>query len=831
MKFRLFIILCLLSLASAAQEKGSPNGRQGENMPKIGKIKGVVMDKTSNKPVEFATLSLHSRRDSSLVTGIIANEKGEFLLEQLPYGRFFLKITFIGYNQITIDSIAIRPQNPEINLGKVKLGQNAEVLKTVEVAAEKGDMQIGIDRKIFNVEKSIVSEGGSASDVLQQIPSVNVDMDGNISLRGSGNVTVLIDGKPSGITGSSRQAILQQIPASSIESIEVITNPSAKYDPDGMSGIINIVMKKNKLSGFNGGVSVGIGTRDKYNASANISYRNKKINVYVNYGYRLNNRSNNGYSYRKNILPDTTFYLNETSNAIRRSASNNVKAGMEFYLNEKNTIGISALYNTNVDKNPQKSFYEEFESNHNLAGGYTRSTIENGAFSNMDYTLDYRKTFAKPKQELVFSGTYSNSQGNNLSNYDEYDYLLKFDALNNIPLQQDVKTTDKNNVSTVQLDYTHPFKSQNKLELGAKSIIRNLDNDFYSQSFNYSENILIADTTINNNFVYSEQIHAVYSTFSGKIKKIGYQIGLRAEQAYTKSKLITTDETFKRNYFSLFPSVHISRKLNKEQELQVSYSRRINRPNTRSLNPFKEYSDPYNIRYGNPYLKPEYIDAYELGYIKYFKKTLLTTSLYYRQTHDVMQRYKVIGDSTVSYITQINLNSATSYGFEIITKSELFKWWNITASGNVFQNIINGKNVDAELNNENVSWTAKLISNMRIRKNLDIQFSANYTGPWITAQGKAAETFVMDFGIKKEIFKNANLSLNITDLSDARRMKIVGGDRTFETNMYRKRESRVATITFSYTFGNLSESAGKKGKGNRGSGNENMGGGVEDMGM
>jgi len=828
MRLNLFFVFFVLnSFVLIAQEYTVPSAR-GENTPKIGKIKAVVFDKISNKPVEFATVALYKTKDSVLITGAIANEKGAFLLEQLSFGRYFLKINFIGYKQIVIDSIAIKPTIPEIDLGKIKLAQNAEVLKTVEVAADRGDMQIGIDRKVFNVEKSIVSEGGSASDVLQQVPSVNVDMDGNISLRGNGNVTVLIDGKPSGLTGSSRQAILQQIPASSIESIEVITNPSAKYDPDGMSGIINIVMKKNKISGFNGGVTAGVGTRDKYNGSANISYRNKKMNAYVNYGYRLNNRTMDGYSLRKNILSDTTFYLKESSASNRRNTSHNVKGGMEFYLNEKNTIGASLLFNTNIEKNPQNSIYEEFNNDYVFAGGYSRSTIENGNGNNLDYTLDYRKTFDKPKQELIFSGTYSDSKGKNISNYNEYDYLVKHDALNATPLQQEVKTTDKNNVATLQLDYTHPFKNQTKMELGAKSIIRNIDNDFYSQSFNYSENSLIEDTAINNNFIYNEKIHAVYSTLSGQIKKIAYQLGLRAEQAFTQSELITTNEIFKRDYFSLFPSVHLSKKLKKEQELQISYSRRINRPGTRSLNPFKDYSDPYNIRYGNPYLKPEYIDAYELGYIKYLKKTILSGSLYYRQTHDVMQRYKIIGDSTVSYVTQINLNSATSYGLEIIAKSELYKWWNITVSGNVFRNIINGKNVDADLNNENFSWTGKLISNMRVWKNMDIQFSANYTGPWLTAQGEVKQTFVMDLGLKKEIFKNASLSLNITDLSNARQMKIIASDNTFETNMYRKRESRVATITFSYSFGNLSEGS-KRGKGNRNSG-ENMSGG-EDMGM
>lgn len=802
----------------------------GGDAPAIGKIKGVILDNRAGLPVEFATIALYKLKDSSLVTGVVAGVKGDFLLAELAFGRYFMKINFIGYKQLIIDTISIRPRSPEIDLGKVRIRTNTELLGEVEVTSEKVTLELGIDKKIFNVEKSIVSEGGSVTDVLQSIPSVSVDIDGNISMRGSGNVTVLVDGKPSGITGSSRAAILQQIPASSIESIELITNPSAKYDPDGMSGIINIITKKNKLSGFNGSISVGAGTGDKYNAAANISYRNSKLNVYANYGFRSNNRTGSGFSYRQNIFPDTTYLLNSESSQFSKNISHNVKGGVDFYLNDKNTIGASVLYNTGNESSSQVSDYSERDKKNVLSGAYVRDEISEDLPVSMDYNLNFRKTFTRPKQEIIIDATYSAASNNENENYTERNYQLKYEPKNDSPLKQNTSTKGKNDITTIQLDYIHPFKNQMKWEIGAKSIMRNIASDFNSESYSYGLSDFTADTSLNNNFKYSEKIYAAYSILSGSIKKFGYQLGLRAELANTLSYLVTTEEKYSNDYFNLFPSVHFSRKFKKEQEAQLSYSRRINRPNTRSLNPFRDFGDPYNIRYGNPYLKPEFINSYELSYAKYWQKAMLTATAYYRQTNGIIQRIKTVGDSTVSITTFVNLNSSISYGFELIAKNDLTKWWNTTISASVFETRIDGENVDADLQNNNFSHIFKLLSNMHIWKNMDIQFTANYNGPTATAQGEVKSVFTMDFGIKKEIFKNASLGFNITDLTNARKMAFEASGENFYQTMERKRESRIATLTFTYRFGKISET-GKKGRQNKNGGGNEFEGGGGDMGM
>ncbi len=802
-KALLFISLCFFSVFAFSQNRQFP---QDGNAPPIGKIKGIITDSKTKQAVEFATVALYKLKDSSLINGVVAGSKGEFLLSELPFGRYFMKINFIGYKQLVIDTIAIRPRTVEIDLGQIKLKSNTEQLNEVEVSSDKNTFQMGIDRKIFNVEKSIVSEGGSATDVLQSIPSVSVDIDGNISLRGSGNVTVLIDGKPSGITGSSRAAILQQIPASSIENIELITNPSAKYDPDGMSGIINIITKKNKLNGFNGSVSVGAGTGDKYNASGNISYRNSKINVYANYGFRSNNRTGSGLTMRKNLMTDTTFFLRQNSSQLNKNISHNVKAGMDFYLNDKNTLGFSVLYNTGTEKSNEVVNFYEADNNDVTSASYSRDNTKSEVPTSMDYNINYRKTFTKPKQELVFDGTYSDASGKSLENFSERDYALKYYPKNSAPFRQNTDTKTKNNITSAQVDYVQPLKNQMKLELGAKTTLRMIGSDFVSEVYNYTSDNFVVDSNLSNNFIYTENIYAAYSTFAGTIKGFGYQLGLRAEDANTISNSVTAKEKYTYNYFNLFPSVHLAQKLKKEQELQISYSRRINRPNTRSLNPFRDYSDPYNVRFGNPYLKPEYINSYELSYLKYFTKGVLTSTVYFRQTDGVMQRYKIISDSTTSFNTFINLDKSQSYGVELILKEDITKWWNITFSANGFETKIDGSNVQGDLQNENLSYIIKLLSNMRVWKNMDIQFTANYNGPTATLQGEVNAMFSMDLGLKKEIFKNATLSLNINDLTDSRKMKIIGNnDPSFYLEMTRKRESRVATLTFSYRFGKISE--------------------------
>jgi outer membrane receptor protein involved in Fe transport len=803
------------------------SGPDGGGAPAIGKIRGTVLDFKSKVPVEFATIGLYKMKDSALVTGVVANDKGVFELGQVGFGRYFIKINFIGYKQLIIDTVRINPAKAEVNLGTILLHSNAEQLGEVEISAERATVELNIDKKVFNVEKSIVSNGGSATDVLQQIPSVSVDIDGNISFRGSGNVTVLIDGRPSSITGSSRAAILEQIPASSIESIELITNPSAKYDPDGMSGIINIVMKKNKLNGLNGSVSVGAGTNSKYNGQVNVSYRNSKINVYANYGYRYNYRTGNGWSEMHETYPDTAYSLYSQFRASRISESNNLKAGFDFYLNDKNTLGMFVLYNKGREENDQPWNYWEENGSNVIADTYLKQETSHTPSSSTDYNLNYHRTFKKPKQELNFDATYSNGSSDGLTTLTDSYYTGKFDTLNKTPTVLSNETKNTNSVSNIQLDYTQPLKYNMRLESGAKAIIRTNNNRFISQAYNYAESKYTTDTALSNIFNYDENIYAAYSTLGGNFSKFGFLLGLRAEQAVTVSHLVTTGQDYQNNYFNFFPSIHLSEKINKDLEIGLSYSRRVNRPNAGNLNPFKDVSDPYNIRFGNPYLQPEYIFAHETNIIKYFKKGMISATVYYRKTNGVIQRIRTLGPGSVSNITFENLNSSKSYGAELILKTDIAKWWNTTLSANMFQTVIDGSNVDAALQNNNFSYIFKLISNMHVWKTMDIQVTGNYNGPTVTAQGSIHPVFSVDAGLKKEIFRNATLSLNVSDITNSRQMLWDATGTYYTSTAMRRRESRVATLTFTYRFGKATENKRAKKPQN----GEQMDNGGGDMGM
>jgi iron complex outermembrane recepter protein len=799
-------------------------GGGGGERPAIGKIHGTIINSVDKKPVEFATVSVF-KDDSVLVTGTITGQTGTFEIPGLRYGRYKIKIDFLGFQTIYKDSVSITPQSNEVNMGQIKLAPNSKLLNEFTITGEKELMQLNIEKKVFNVEKSIVSEGGSATDLLQQIPSVTVDIDGNINMRGSGNITVLIDGKPSGLTGSDRNAVLSQLPANSIESVEIISNPSAKYDPDGMSGIINIILKKNKRQGKNGNISVGAGTRDKYNGSFNYNQRTSKLNIFTGYSYRYDNRFGRGLSLRENIFPDTTFFLDQKSFSDRVSQSHIIRAGSDYYINDKNTIGFSTTVNFRNSSDEEIIHFNELSSQNVLYRLYDRDNMEMNRHSTFDGALNYKRTFTKPRQELTFDFIYSGTTGFEKGNFQQQELNLEGQPLPVPPGLQKNNNKGINHITTVQADYVHPFENQSKFETGAKSIIREIDNDFFSTSFDSIYNLWVDDVQFINHFIYRENINSVYGTYTSKFKSIGYHAGLRAEQTYTTSRLLNTDETFNNDYFNLFPTLHLSHKPRKENEIQLSYSRRINRPSLRSLNPFTSFSDPLNLSTGSPFLTPEYTNSYEISYAHFKKKNTATVTAYYRQTNNIIQRIRSVRPDGVAITTFENLASATNYGFELITRNELAKWWNITSNFNFFRTEINGRNINNELSNANLSWFARVISNFIIAKGWHVQVSGMYRAPTALAQGMMMEMYGIDAGFRKDVLKNnASISFNISDIFDTRQFEMSTSGHNFNQDMLRKRETRVATLTFTWKFGSQEGSQKqRKRKDDSGFGGEDFG--------
>lgn len=813
----LMALLCLVNTTSTLAQKPST----------IGKLTGLVQDQQSKKAIEFATVSVLQVTDSSLVTGTITDEKGAFFIEKIPLGTYLLKIDFMGYESQHIGPVALTASLPTQQQPTTFLRINAENLETAEVTAEQNMMQLGIDRKIFNVEKDQLTKGGTATDVLRNTPTLSVDMDGNISLRGSQGVTVLINGKPSALTGANRKAVLDQIPASMIKQIEIVTNPSAKYDPEGISGIINIVLKKNNLEGISTNVSYTIGTLgDKHNASLGVNYRNKKINLFANYNYNYNRSWKTSEIDRKNIFADSVSFLNQSTNGHKGQQTHFAKVGMDYYINDKNTLTFSAGFT------PQNWFdcdtidYRFLDDSELLTHRYRRDVLENYNGFTMEYNLNYTTKFKQPKQELVFDATYSNFRGGSEDLYQERFYDAKGVLLEEVAMEQNNQKNDGNDVLSAQVDYTHPFtKIGGKLEVGAKGTLRLIDNDFKSYNLDQLTNENILNKGLSNHFRYNEQVYAVYSTYGQKIKKFSFQVGLRLEQALTTSTLVNSSAVYKNNYFSFYPSAHLAYELPKAQQLQLSYSRRVNRPNIWALNPFISYTDPQNLQVGNPYLKPEYIHSVELNYAKYWKKGSFTASAYYRYTTDVMRKMYFVDNAGVGRVEFTNFDNTQSYGVEMVTGLQLFKWWRLNASANVYRMQEDGSNLGDDLKNDAIWGHGNIGSTFNMPLDFSAQFNVFFRSPLKLVVGTVSEMVYMSFGLSKTFLKGAlTVSVRVSDPFRLQRFDYnLQADNYVNVGKHRW-ESLVGHLTVSYSFGKMDMNTRRKM--NKTSGNAPSGGGM-----
>lgn len=827
---RLLISTLLLSLASTvfAQRQGGP--RPYAERPAICSVSGTVSDSISGQAVEFAAISLILAQNDSLITGGITNEKGTFLIESVRPGRYKVRMDFMGYNSRTVKDVRLSPRQPITNLGALQLAPSSVALDAVEISAERNFATNSIDKKVYDVSKNAVSDGGSATDVLQNVPSIDVDIDGNVSLRGSENVTILIDGKPSALTGSSRQAILEQLPASSIERIEVITNPSARYDPDGMSGIINVVLKKNRAQGVNGSVRLNAGTGGKYNGALDLNYRTKKVNVFASYS------GNRMQAWRLGESERTTTFDNDSSTFLRQDATNNqirfsqvLKGGLDLFANQRNTISLSATFSPTSRTREGDVDYLIVDNNETTLLDYLRLTDENEPMMGNDFNVSWDKQFEQPNRSLSVSARYSFFERESDSHYDEVYFDTDGSVLIVDPVMQNTLTQTASDFYLVQADYVHPLNNGFQLETGYKSTLRETNSDFYSESWDANSDALMPDTLLNNEFVYTEDIHAIYGIVSGKIKELDFQAGVRAEQAFTKADQRTTNEVFNNDYANLFPSAHIAKKLPKEQEIRVSYSRRINRPHQHWLNPFSDFRDPLNIRSGNPNLLPEYINNYEVSYARRWKQGhSVTGALYYRPISNVIRRIRRVDENGVATINPENLTSGINTGLEAIFTAQMREWWNLTLSSNLFRTTFDGGNIenaDGEFSNDAYTMSAKLNSMMTIKKDLQLQVSARYRAPSVHTQGEAFAMFNSDVALKWSFWsKKGALTLRVSDVSNTRRWKFTSIGPNYNQIGTFKRESRIAFLGFSYRFGKQ-QAPRKRGSRGRDSG----GGGGEDM--
>lgn len=778
------------------------------------RITGVLKDAKTQETIPFATAVLINKTTKANAKIAQTDVNGAFVMADLPAGTYTFKISFVGYQTMVRDNVIITATTGTLNFGDIKMNAaKGNILSEVTVTGQKATMQMGIDKKIFSVDQSLVSEGGSAGDLLQNVPSVSTDMDGNVSLRGSTGVKVLIDGKPSLIAGGNVAQILQSIPASSIESVEVITNPSAKYDAEGQSGIINIVLKKNTKLGLNGTAAVTAGNRDNYNANTNLSFQNSKVNLYGNYSYRYGNRLGGGFQdiTYKNSLSSTSF-ANQTTSSNSLDKGHNAKAGLDYYLAPKSVISLSGGFNSrDNDRNETINILQSGASRNTVLAS-NRNNLNNGSGNSYDLNLDYSQKFKKPKEELTFNFGYSYGTNDNDQTYNTNTTNRNGVAIDETLSLQRIFNTGNNTNYNIQADYTLPVGKAGKVEAGYRSQIRLGDNNQYADSILTNTDVYIQNNKLINDFNSKDQVHALYLNYSNQIKDFGYQIGLRGEDARLNTYLdgytlnVLTSSAGEIHYKRIYPSVFLTQKLKGDQQVQLSYTRRVNRPRPWDTNPFLDVSDPLNYRAGNPNLLPEDVHSFELGYSKYWKKVTLTSSLYYRQTNDVIQRVRSSPDASgIITTTPQNLTRQTNSGLELIGRFDLIKALNFTTNVNLYQAKFAGDERYNIANSSGFSWNANLTGNLTVVKNVSLQVRGDYRAEEVMAQGKRNPMYGIDGGAKYDFpNKKASLSFNVRDIFNTRKWSMTTEDNYTYIDFQRQMQGTMGNLTFSYRFGKTS---------------------------
>jgi iron complex outermembrane receptor protein len=776
---------------------GMVQAQTGANAPTTGRLSGKVADAKA-APIAYATMTL-LREDSTVVNGDLSKDDGSFSIFPTGNGSFILRINAIGYDAKYISGITISPSASEKNLGNIGLAINAKLLGEVEVVGEKAMVEMSFDKRVFNVEKNTTATGGSATDVLKNIPSLAVDVDGNVALRGK-ETTILIDGKPATLLGGDVASALQSLPASSIATVEVITNPSAKYDAQGMAGIINIVTRRDSRFGLNGNASIGAGTRDKYNGSLGLNLRNNKWNLFFNSNYKRNR--NYQRTSNERFAPDGTLTAASYEDNMRTFGGFFNTIGAEYTIDKNNTITFTENLNSMLWGNKGATDYLQYNNGEPLRT-QARSSSNLGKPLSSSSSLDYKHKFAKPGQELSANATFAKTWVHR-----DQEFVTSYLDGSGTPfsptMTQFAPGGGTNASLNSQVDFTTPFATKTgKLDAGLKSQLY-----WFESSNNATRDTgtgFFRDVVLQNDYVYDQKIYAAYASYSDQKGKWGYQAGLRSEYArYSGTSSAVGGKRYANEFLNLFPSAYLSFKPSQTQAMYLSYTRRINRPGFFQLMPYIDVSNPQDTSSGNPALIPEFIHNTELNWSRNFKQGhLLMASAYFQYTQNLMERVRRFYADGTSFQQPQNLSSGTTYGLELTGKAQLLKMWDATVNVNFFENRILGTNIDPTLDNSGYSWFAKLASNLRLPKGFSLQANGTYEAPKVAAQGKTQEVWFVDLALKKALWSNkASLVLNVSDIFNTRKYTT---DYSFPggatQSIYRDRETRIGNLTFTYRFG------------------------------
>ncbi|WP_374759712.1 TonB-dependent receptor domain-containing protein [Dyadobacter chenwenxiniae] len=760
-------------------------------------VTGKIVDSQSNSPLGYASIRLFRTADSTFTAGAITDETGGFVVD-IVAGSYYALSEFIGYKPQVTQNIRLTAANSPLNMGIIKVSGSARTLDEVTVQAEKSSMELSLDKKIFNVGKDLANAGGTGVDILTNIPSVAVDVEGNVSLRGSGNVRILIDGKPSGLVSIKGASGLQQLQGSMIERVEIITNPSARYEAEGMGGVINIVLKKERKEGINGSFDIITGYPTNYGAAANVNYRRKNLNFFINYTLSYRNTPGKNYLYQELYRGDSTFIMERDMTSNLKGMNNSARGGIDYYFNPKNILTGSYTWRTSKGKRFSTLKYRDYlTSVNNLTSFTNRTQDETETEPNSEYSVTYKKTFDKKGQEFTADVRYLDNWENSDQYYRENVYRPDGSPSDIPPLLQRAVNYETEKQLLFQMDYVHPFGKEGKFEAGARSSSRDMTNN-YTVTQETSEGwITLPDLT--NNFLYEENINAAYGIVGNKTGKFSYQAGLRAEWTGVTTELKQTNEVNKRTYANLFPSVHVTYDFAKQNAFQLSFSRRVRRPQYNDLSPFATYSDNRNYWSGNPDLNPEFTNAFELGHIKYMGKGSLTSSLYYRHTNGKITSIRRVQEDGSSYTRPENLGTEDAYGAEFTGSFTPYQWWKLDGSVNFFRAITDGTDLDEEFQSDTYSWFVRMMSRFTLWKNTDLQLRGNYEAPQQTPQGKRKALATLDLAASRDILRNnGTLTLSVIDVFNSRKFRsVIEGDNFYTVNNSQGRRRQI-NLTLNY---------------------------------
>ncbi len=758
-------------------------------------ISGKIIDRGTNAEIQFANITLNNFSDSSFVTGAISDETGGFQLSNISAGSYFLSVTYIGYEKYSV-TIELKPGDA-YSAGNISIAKQEKSIAQVEVTGKKANMVTDLEKLTYNVEVNPANEGADILEILRKVPGITVDQEGNVWLRGSDNVSILVDEKQTALQGASRTASLKQIPASAIEKIEVITSPSAKYDPDGMAGIINIVFKKEKQQGFHGEASFTYGTVKKYLPTIDLSYRHKHFNVFVGFDgiwkeFLKHNEELGRVDFADSLILNRKYY------GLENVKSKIYRGGLDFFLSKKSTLSFYALYEDEFESDDGYVLHK-WNHNEHFDSGINREFLELEYNDVYDLSLLFRHDFDSTGKKSLESGfIYSSAREQEVYDFEED----AIDSTNHViapgVLKEKTDLDETNASGTVYLDYAQPLK-KGKLEAGYKSVIRTIKLDFATYDTDFATPVVIPGR--NFLFNYKEQIHAVYSVMNFSKNKFSFELGARLELVLTQSTEDSTGFSFDNNYFRAYPGIKISRALNKEHQLFWAYSGRVNRPEFDQLNPIPKYVDPLNLVRGNPKLNPEYAHSFELGWKKSFKNASLSGALFYKYIHQPI--YEIAESDSgrvVNFIPQ-NFNSGQNFGAEVLSTFTLTKWWEMTGSFTAYENIIGAMPEYKTGKQTDFTWNAKLASYMHLPKNIEFTVEGYYLAPDVIPQGKTLQRYAVDAAVSIKLLKQRlKIFAKVTDLFDTLAYGKEIDSQTYHLESLDDPESRVGYFGLSYKF-------------------------------